>query len=634
MKNKLLKIDRILAIFGIIASSILIYMGKWGQISEIGVIVLLACLIYLILGNRLLHVDRFSLKEGLSKRFFLIFSILFFVLFTFSLIAIITRPELYKRPYIYFVFTSISSAFLAVEIAYSPRERICQTFILFQIILLALSFRWILQLLYPGLVYFDTWYHQYFTTASFEMGRILDGMIYSDFPAFHLLIGSGMETLGVGFKSATMVCMSTAQTVILTFFIFLLGKKVFNSVKIGLLGALLLVISQESIKFSFMSSSTTLAALFLLVGSYIILRHAKTYKVSPSSIALSIIFMLALIITHPPTSVAMVILLLCLWVISKFYQVVPFMKEKTLTIITIAPLLIFVISMLSWWMYVSEFVPYEMVRLVSQFFSINTLGRWPSSEVITYLSTIPIQEYWISPLGLMFFFFFSILGSVFILKKFNNNRSFGMVVSGWMMVGVSFAGLLFGLAVWTPRWYHLSQLFLAIPAAIGLFIISFSFKRKPMKVVALTALVFIMSFFMITGGTTNYDNPLYSKDLTLRMVFTQSELAGMKTTATITKENISIDSHASVFLKYYYCPNHGNNSNPLNICDITRALLYKNFTDLDNKLIVIRSYIVDNPFYALGPVRLSYNPKVVLENNRFDQVYDSESIYAFFNSYS
>ena len=266
-------LDKNLAILGLVACSILIL---WlvlvvGKYVEAGVTAFLACATYLIIRKRLLLLGSSSLQAlALNRPAYLILNIAFLALFTYSLLSVDLRPELYSRPLGYFIATAIMATILAVEILFLPRGKAYESFVLVKIMLIALSLRWMPQFIFPGLIGVDPWGHQMFTAQILEAGSIPGGYPYSNLPVMHLIIVATSLITDLSYKFATMLSISLLHVVGLIF-VFLLGRFVFDS-KVGLLAALLLGVAAYWINLGMGIHPTTLALVLVAMLIYMIFK--------------------------------------------------------------------------------------------------------------------------------------------------------------------------------------------------------------------------------------------------------------------------------------------------------------------------------------------------------------------------
>jgi hypothetical protein len=156
-------LDIFLAVAGLLISTLatLWLYAVIHKYVEVGITLIIACLSYLIIRKYLLPEGASSLLHLPQNRtFYLAINLLFFVLFFYSILVVILRPDTYSRPLTYFIVATLMAAVLAVEILYLPEKKGYSSIILLKIGLVAISLLWIPQVIFPGLTGVDVWWHQ------------------------------------------------------------------------------------------------------------------------------------------------------------------------------------------------------------------------------------------------------------------------------------------------------------------------------------------------------------------------------------------------------------------------------------------------------------------------------------------
>jgi len=625
LSNVRQNLDRNLAILGLVASLILtlclaLFIRGY---TEVGISTFLACATYLAIRKRLFPLGITSLQDLYAKRStYLILNLLFFILFFYSVISIILREDAYSRPLGYFISTALMATILALEILFLPKGKAYTSFILVKIMLIALSLRWIPQLIFPGLIGVDPWAHQMFTGKLMEAGSIPGGYPYSELPIMHLIIAATSFITDMSYKYSTMLSISLFHVIGLIY-VFLLGRFIFNS-KVGLLSALLLGIAGYWINLGMGIHPTTLALVLVAPIIYVILKagESRPGRISISLTFLSFIFMSVLIMTHTLTALSMAVLLFSFWLGYKAYKR---LYDRQFDIpVTLYLAILFTVAMFTWWMYVSGSISVLAEVLKSGLW----VERWaPSDAYIDYWSTVSLSEYVLYMLGFLLFFTFSIIGSFYMLaKRFGNRHSFALILGGLVLVFIGFSSQALGLSgALAGRWWWNAHLIMAIPAAIGFLSICASFKSNFGKVIVLAILIFIITFFLITSAQANFDNLIYTKNTAARYAFTESELSAMNTVADMWDGKVGI---AATTEYAYFVDNRAMLMEEVE--EVVPCLLAKDFTECTDMIVIIREEIVNNYFtISAGGVKLDYDPREVLEQQGFDRIYDCGNVSAF-----
>ncbi|MFZ3166848.1 MAG: hypothetical protein WA130_04475 [Candidatus Methanoperedens sp.] len=169
------------------------------------------------------------------------------------------------------------------------------------------------------------------------------------------------------------------------------------------------------------------------------------------------------------------------------------------------------------------------------------------------------------------------------------------------------------------RWAFYSQTIGAIFMAIGYISICKLFKNNFVKASILFTITLVISFLMITSTNANIDNPIYTKNTMSRLAFSDSELQSLNTISEYIQK-VEIDKYGEYYFKY---------TKNKNVSIITPCLLSMNFSNCGDKTIIIRENIINNPFYDLGPLKIEYDPRIILKNEGFNLIYNSNAVYAF-----
>jgi len=614
-----------LAVLGLIASSIL---GLWlwlsvGQYIEMAVFVFLACATYLLIAKRRSAVSiTFGVCPPKKPSAYFVLSISFFLLFSYSVMAVALRPELYSRPLEYFIVVALMAAVVTAQIFTLPKKKSYTYLLLLQIILLGLSLRFTPQFIFPGVLGNDPWAHQWFTTQIIEGGHIPSGFGYSYMPVMHLIVGSTSFVTGLEYASSNMLSVSLIQVIGFVMFGFLLGR-ILGYPKAGLLGALVLMLVPELLSGGiFGVTPNGFALLWIIVITYLL--FMKKGRRSITLVCLLFLFMGLLILTHPMASLAMAILLFCFWIGFMIYRRAQ--RESFVTPVGFYLSLLFTVGMLGFWMYVSGHI--DIFAEYLRYGFIFEEGTPPDMKISWELD-IPYSEYLLNLLGFMLFYAFAIIGLLHMLSPgARHKRGFALVLGGCVLIAIAFFSQSTGLIGMHPhRWFYTSQLIMAVPAAVGLISVSRLFQNSSISSVVLAILIFTMSFFMISNAMTNRDNPIYSENLAARTAFTASELQGMNTISDISKG--SVEAVYSIFPDvYYFMFNREQYA-----MELTPYLWSQDFGDLERALVIIREEIVDHPIYtSAGIINLDYDPRQALEEQGFSRIYDCGSVTAFLSS--
>lgn len=575
----------------------------------VGIFCFIVCTGYLFI-RRFFHPSLIPSLDELrcSNRFYLTLNILFFLLFSYSIIIIYLRSDPYIRPLEYFISISLMAVIVANEILFLSPQKSYIYFNLCKIIIIGLSLVYSQVLIFPNLLQIDPWKFQWFTIRILDNGYIPEGFAYSKLPLMHLMIGITSLVTDLGYKMATMFSISSLQVISDAIFIFLLGRFLIST-KVGLLAALLLEISNFHIFFSCFAVPNTMAATLILPIIFILL---KLRRDTPFIGTLIVIFLMGtLILTHTITALCLAILLFIFWLSSEVYTRL-FHQEKDQPINwTIC--FLFSTSMFAYWLYVSGHISY-MAYFIKIGFESHLLEYLYSD-----LSFIPLFEQIFNYLGLFLFFSLSFIGCFYMVsKQFRNSNRFITMIGGILILSMSFFTLLMGKYTILSRWYYFSQIFMAIPLSLSLFLLIGILKHNIIKGFLMSLLVFSLSFLLIINPIANMDNRIFSPNSNPRMAFTSSELQAMGTISKIWNGTVGAD---------WYCGKAFEYQLDAEFVSIDYSLESGDFSKHKDILIIIReetlNHPLNRPYGSL--LNVKYNPFLALEEQHFSRIYNCGS---------
>mgnify|MGYP000701766922 CR=1 FL=1 len=623
--NRLLKnggftenLDKFLAITVAISSlSLTIWLfTAIHKYIEVGIILLFFSVIYLIIKQKS-SFSYISYPREITSNYsvYLALNLLFPVIFICSFLLLIFSTEAYARPAGYFITIILLVTILTIEILLFP-QKINIALAIFKICLISLSLLWIPQLINPGLSGVDTWAHQNFTQKLLESGTIPEGLPYSKLPVMHLITGATSLITGLDYKFSALFSISLFQINSLLI-IFLLGKLVLNK-QIGLLAALLLGTGVEWIPWGTSPIPTSIGGVYMMFLIYVILITRE--KRSSSLALISIGGIWVLILTHTVSSLALCLLLLSFW--AGFLVHKKIHNSHLSYPVTIWMFLFCAAGMFFWWIYFSKHISIlrDLIHLGFKFDIWNT-----SSYHNQYMAKISYLDYFLNLFPVLLFYGLAIVGSFAMLSSsLRNKYSLPIVIGGGLLAVIGFIGLPLGLSGFLPhRWWYYSYLVLALPVATGTLIFSQGFRNLFIRLLVYISLILLLVFFSISNPTVNFDKPLYAKDLSARNVFTISELSAMNTIAAVWSNPAGVATSSAG----YYCMFNLN----LTVVDITPNLFLKDFSQISDVAIILTNEIIYHYFDSSGGgIKIDYDPRLILDSQRFNHFYENDTSHAYF----
>jgi len=607
------ELDKILALIGVIFSLALTIWLKITIVNNlfvtIGILCLIACTTYLTI-RRILHPSLINSLEKIrcSNRFYIILNILFLILLSCTIIIMYLRPEPYIRPLGYFISITLMVVIVANEILFVSTQKSYVCFALCKIIIIGLILVYSQIMIFPSVLGTDPWWHQWFTLRILNNGYIPEGFAYSKLPVMHLIIGMTSLVTDLEYNMASMFSISSIQVICNVLFVFLLGKFLIST-KVGLLAALLLETSNYHIRFSYWAIPNTIAATFILPIIFILF---KIRKIKPFIGTLIIMLLMGtLILTHTITSMCLAILLFILWLSYESY--VKLIRPENISPITWTTLIFFSTLMLAFWTYISGHINYLSRFLLFLQFKSNEL-----SIVLSYLHNIPFLEQLFIYLGLFLYFSLSFIGCFYMMSKnFRSSNRVIMTVGGIAILCISFFSLIIDKQIIFGRWFYFSQILLAIPLSLSIFLLIGIIRYNIIKCLSISILIFALSFLLIINPVANIDNNLFYPNSGIRYALTDSELCALGTISEIYNASIGVDWYSRLY--YEFQVNR-------EFVRIDESVYTGDFSDLKNVLFLVREVTLNQQYPTRwGLIRIEYDIYSVLEEQDFSRIYNCGS---------
>lgn len=577
----------------------------------------LGCLAYLALKKRsaLLNTFDTSTTDARMRPVHLLLVISFFVLMSYALASVALRPDQYSRPLGHFVSMGLASAVLAVEITLIPPKKGYACFVLAQIVFLVVGLIWSTMVVFPGLLGFDAFSHGPFTEAILQNGHIPAGEYYSTYPSMHLTVGSAMLVTGLEYKTACMLSACLMFVIVPLSFVFLLGRFLHGG-KAGLLAALLLGCVAPYLRWGWGMAPNGYAFVFLVPSIYLTMKSESRCPVR--LLVLSMLLMTVLILTHTMAALCLAMFLLLAVLGLAFYRRI--YQEGFKTAITLSLFVLFSVAMVAWWMQGTA-KPFETLReLFSRDFS-SEMWTQPLSQSVQYMREIPFGEYILRVIVDPIFWSLSFVGClVFFSKRFGGRYGFVLAVGGLVVLGIGIFSEPLGIGVLPDRWQFASLVLLAIPAGIGLLAIVGALKGSTARALLMGAFVGALVFVSIASPLANTDRSITTKNSTVRHAFKESERIAATTIADARWNNVASDAY---YLMLLPSPS-GMLRRNLNTSFVT-----SDFGNREDRVVVIRQEVVEEPFYLPNVYKLDYDPREVLRQQGFSRVYDCGTVEAF-----
>ena len=604
-------LDLYVAIFILIFGVILFAVGLLKKIStleQVPIILLLSSTIYLVFRGRFVESKgSLTLKFKTSKNLFLSITSMFFILFSACLLFI--SDTVYYRPLYFVVLLGIMGGLIASQI-FLTDEKKYYYLILIEIIIFGILIRGSIFYQYPSVVGGDPWVHLASITNIIDVGHVTkDVTNYYAFPFMHLFVTSLNLIAHISVKNS-MFFLSVSEVLVVVFF-FMFITKIFNE-KLGLLSALLLIVSTHFIQYGFIIIPQTIGLIFMSIIIFLIFYRQKIDNLYKKIVYtfLIFLFLFSILFSHTLSSFAMLLIILSIFLIEWLVNRIKFFsKYKNETfLISMSLLLFFSVALVYYWMYQAGMMGYiaESIK-----WGLSVSYQAPSESTLKESFFTSIMKM----LPLYTVIFLALIGFLYSL----NSKYFKSInLYGWPLILFIFGTVVLGLSTFLPaRWFVFLEMTLIVPMAIGILAIS---RISPRKVLTLFLIVTLSSIIFMTSyeATAQNINP-YTPYPTQAMK--ESENVAINTFYGKISSNLLV-----LDLGYHFI---GRDPNTIDASKILSG--QRNLTGL----LLFRKELINNYYltsslggghYSIAP----FDPKVLATFDNKSIIYDSESVTGYY----
>ena len=546
-------------------------------------------------------------------------TILIIYLLLYSQSILLLFSSVYNRSLLYFIIIALICTLIVIQIEMYSRSKYSIALILFEICLLSLNLRWGILYEFPDLVGVDPVYHLNLAMNIVNSGSIPLGLDYSPYPLMHILIAITNLIVYVSPKNSMIFSIGFMVAVLLPLFIYVVCTRIFT-VQLALISALLVAISNYLIWYGYILFGTTMGFIYFIIFLYFIINTKSIqYRL------LSIIFFIVTVLTHPLTTVVLLFSIIILFLVELYYTVhVDNASVNEIPRMNTGLIILFISFTIAYWMYSTTFFS------SSSFFNFiieTLLAKMNATEAVPSTLSMSLERVnflneAINALGAVLVMCLAVVGALHTIRIKGNNPLAIYVVSIGFIIFLT-AGLfqVIGFENILPeRWFGFAYLLLAIPASAGFQLLYNTGAKKTLVLCIQSMLIFIVAFLMITSSVANMDSPIYSKDISLRIGFFESEL--------VAKDFYVFHSNAPFITDMRY--------EPMRAFD-DRGIKFVGTLTIDDispeDIIIIRDYVLNNRFdiparnpNGAAPVMFDQQFKRNLELEGVNEIYTNNIV--------
>lgn len=521
-RSSLFTVDGIFGILGTILGLLisflnLIYSNNY--LISLGPLLTFASLLYLKSRDKLL-ADNIDLNLNPGSRTIKFIQIVFWICILVALISYY-QADPYSRPLIFFVSISIAVSTLGLDILSCTSEKGIRLYnLLFKIFLLSLILRLSAYFISPYPVGIDPWGHANLITdiTIYGTNYLPQHPYYSNYPLMHIY--AAISSL-VG-NLSTKVAMSIVAVVLTlsTIFVYLIVKKISNSIRLALFSMLLINFSDFHIQWSVQLIGMSFGIAIYTMIIYLLIEQKKAVNIFFEAFLVLSIFVITW--THTISTFIYLVSIVSLYIGSYIYEwIYPIKNDSVRLKANIFFCILSVLILIYHWS--DPRYPFAETIVNGLGHSVSAeakfLGRSTASNSGDSFSSI------LDISGFLIFIFFGVIGSLHSFSKEHQTRTkVSMIFMLVILFGIFFTFPVMGIRNIVPfRWPAFIYTTFILFCGTGIFRVTSIINSRLCKIIFIFILLITFSFFMITNSMANTDSPIFGKPLSQKLFSTESE---------------------------------------------------------------------------------------------------------------
>jgi len=364
--------------------------------------------------NNELTLNTPRLSESKQHTLRLILSILFFVFYGLSFLALL--QGFYTKTILYYISIALCAGLIAIDILFvnTKAQGNCS---LLKSFLLVLNITLTNQILFPyGIGLPDSNYHIFdIVIPIINNGHVPLGYSYSSFPAHHILVAANSLISGID-PRMLYYCLGGFVTSLGLLFIFLIGRR-FVSLKFGLFAALVYTGCDYLLHFGAHPTHMTYTY-FLAIAIFAITLYLY-YKRDPRFVIFFIILSTAIIFTHHFSGAVILVMLAAMLLV----ELLNYIKTREYRFQVHGLALLFLVALFAHWMYISSMMG-TLVHIIEVYYDAFTQEAATSISLTTTFAKLPMGNLLLNEIGSGILIMLSVVGFLHFSKHTSSFKKF------------------------------------------------------------------------------------------------------------------------------------------------------------------------------------------------------------------